>query len=618
VAGRTRFIDQLLTTVMSLFRPLIRLFKKPMGEPPPRAGETKLAVEEKASGGRRIGQVLVDLGFLADDQLSEVLDEAKGAGQPTGQVAISRGLITEEQLLQALAEQHGLMLVDLEETKPQEEAVAIVPQTMATVYKVLPLALEDNVLTVAIGDPNSSRALDDLRNFLGVKEVQPVLAPPKTIAAATAKAYAGKEESILDIIHRLEEDESFGSKVGRPAETSIDLDSLMEIQDAAPVRKLLNMVMLLAIKDRASDVHFEPFEDEYKMRYRADGVLYELVPPPRHLAAAISTRIKVMANLDIAEMRLPQHGRIELNVGGLPVDMLVSVLPTMFGEHVVIRVLDPMIVSFDLNKVGMDPETLRQFRHLIREPSGMILVAGPTGAGKTTTLYSALSELNEITGKIITAEDPVEYSNLDGIVRCQIRHDLGFAKALPSILGQDPDVIVVGEIRDQETAQVAVQAALRGPKVLSTLDANDAASSITRLRGLGLEPSSIATTVKAILAQRLVRKICEDCRTECEPSPEMLMDLNLRPEDARGKKFYFGRGCRRCNNTGHRGRSGIFELATMNDDVRDAISAGASTEQLRARCWAQGMTTLREAGLKALHNGVTTIEELARETFRVL
>jgi type IV pilus assembly protein PilB len=437
-----------------------------------------------------------------------------------------------------------------------------------------------------------------------------MLASPRAIEAATTMAY---QESIPDLIHELEQDADLVARV-TGKETSIDLTSLMEIQDASPVRKLINMVMLLAIKDRASDIHFEPFEDEFKMRYRCDGVLYELVPPPRHLATEIADRFKVMANLDIAERRLPQHGRIELDVGGNPVDMRVSVLPTMFGESVVIRVLDPTVVSFDLNKVGMGPQTLHHFRELIHEPNGMILVAGPTGAGKTTTLYSALNELNEITDKIVTAEDPVEYSSFDGIVRCQICHDLSFAKALPSILGQDPDIIVVGEIRDQETAQTAVQAALSGRLVLSTVDAADAASSITRLRGMGLEPSLIAATVKAILAQRLVRKICEHCRAEFEPSPEMLMELNLRPADVKGKKFYYGQGCDRCNNTGHRGRSGVFELVVMNDELRDMISSGASTDQLRTACWGQGMTTLREAGLKALFSGVTTIDEVVRET----
>jgi type IV pilus assembly protein PilB len=375
------------------------------------------------------------------------------------------------------------------------------------------------------------------------------------------------------------------------------------------------MVMLLAIKDHASDIHFEPFEDEYKMRYRCDGVLYEMVPPPRHLAMAISSRIKVMSNLDIAERRLPQDGRIELNVGGNPVDMRVSVLPTMFGESVVIRVLDRTVVSLDLNKVGMDAGQLELFRSLVHKPNGICLVTGPTGAGKTTTLYSALNELNEVTDKIITTEDPVEY-DIDGIVQCQINHEIGltFASALRSILRQDPDIILVGEIRDLETAQIAVQASLTGHMVFSTLHTNDAPSSVTRLRDMGLEPYLITATLEGILAQRLVRRICDDCRTEFEPSPEMLMELNLRPGDVAGRKFYYGRGCDRCNNTGHKGRMGIFELVIVNDEIRDLISAGASTDQLRVACRRHGMQTLRESGLKAIYEGRTTIEEVVRET----
>jgi len=483
---------------------------------------------------------------------------------------------------------------------------------MATVYKILPLTYRDGVLTVAISDPSNMAALDDLRNFLGVKEVQAMVASPRVIAEGTIKAYAGKEESIVDIINQLESDPDLA---GRKNETSIDLESLMEIQDAAPVRKLINMVFLLAIRDHASDVHFEPFEDEYKMRYRCDGILYEMVPPPRHLAMAISSRIKVMSNLDIAERRLPQDGRIELNVGGNPVDMRVSVLPTMFGESVVIRVLDRTVVSLDLNRVGIEPAMLAQFRQLIHKPNGIVLVTGPTGAGKTTTLYSALNELNEITDKIITTEDPVEY-DIDGIVQCPINHDIGFtfAQALRSILRQDPDIILVGEVRDLETAQIAVQASLTGHMVFSTLHTNDAPSSITRMRDMGLEPYLITATLEGILAQRLVRKICEDCRTEFVPSPEMLKELNLRPQDVGGKKFFYGRGCDRCNNTGHRGRMGIFELVIVNDEIRDLISSGASTDQLRNTCRRLGMQTLRESGLKALFEGKTSIEEIVRET----
>jgi type IV pilus assembly protein PilB len=580
--------------------------KKPAPKPAP-----VRQAQAAHSGGRRIGQVLIDLGFIDEDQLWDILEEAKNSGQLTGQTAVARGLITEDQLLAALADQHNLKIANLEEAKPTPEATKLVPEPMATVYKVLPLSYRDGVLTVALSDPSNLAALDDLRNFLGCKEVHAQVASAKAIAEATTKAYAGKEESIVDIINSLESDPD----LPRQSESSIDLESLMEIQDAAPVRKLINMVFLLAIRDHASDVHFEPFEDEFKMRYRCDGILYEMVPPPRHLAMAIASRIKVMSNLDIAERRLPQDGRIELNVGGNPVDMRVSVLPTMFGESVVIRVLDRTVVSLDLNKVGIEPHMLGLFRQMIHKPNGICLVTGPTGAGKTTTLYSALNELNEITDKIITTEDPVEY-DIDGIVQCPINSEIGvtFAACLRSILRQDPDIILIGEIRDIETAQIAVQASLTGHMVFSTLHTNDAPSSITRLRDMGLEPFLITATLEGILAQRLVRRICVDCRTEFEPSPEMLMELNLRPADVAGRKFYFGRGCDRCNNTGHKGRMGIFELVLVNDDIRDMISAGASTDQLRQGCKKQGMQTLRESGLRAIFEGKTTIEEVVRET----
>ncbi|HMP60714.1 MAG TPA: ATPase, T2SS/T4P/T4SS family, partial [Gemmatales bacterium] len=519
--------------------------KAPAAKAPP---AKRPAAAGGGGGKRKIGQVLVDLGYLDEDQLFDLLSEARDTNQQVGQLALSKGLITDEQLLQALGEQHGLKTVNLTEIKFQAEAINLVPETMAQVYKVVPVSLKDNVLTVAISDPNNLPALDDLRNFVGVKEVRAQLASARAIQDAQPKAYAGKQESIVDIIKELEDNPEFGKL---QKETSIDLASLQELQDAAPVRKLLNMVMLLAIKDRASDIHFEPFEDEYKMRYRCDGVLYELVPPPRHLSMAISSRIKVMSNLDIAERRLPQDGRIELNVGGNQVDMRVSVLPTMFGESVVIRVLDRTVVQLDLDKIGMEPEMLQSFRELIKKPNGIILITGPTGAGKTTTLYSALNELNDISEKIITTEDPVEY-DIDGILQIPINADIGvtFAACLRAILRHDPDKILVGEIRDLETAQIAVQASLTGHIVFSTLHTNDAPSTITRMRDMGLEPYLITATVEGIMAQRLVRKICVDCRTDYEPSPEVLMELNLKPAEVVGKKFYYGRGCDRCNNTG--------------------------------------------------------------------
>jgi type IV pilus assembly protein PilB len=583
-------------------------------KPAPAAAPKKQA-ERETGGRRRIGQVLVDLGFIDDDQLWSILDEAKTSLQQTGQVAISRGLVTEEQLLQALAEQHGLRLVNVEEIKPTPEVLTLVPETMATVYKVLPLSIKDKVLTIAIGDPVNMTAVDDLRNLLSVNEVLAQLASPKIIEEHLKKIYAGKEESILDVLQSIEQDPKLQARGGGRGEMSIDLDGILEMANEAPVRKLINMIFLMGIKDKASDIHFEPFEDEYKIRMRCDGILYEMVPPPRHLANAISSRIKVMSNLDITERRLPQDGRIELNVGGNAVDIRVSVLPTMFGESIVLRVLDRTVVSLDLNKVGMSPDMLEQFRKLIHKPNGIVLVTGPTGAGKTTTLYSALNELNEISDKIITTEDPVEY-DIDGIVQCPINHEIGltFASALRSILRQDPDIILVGEVRDLETAQIAVQASLTGHMVFSTLHTNDAPSTITRLRDMGVEPFLITATLEGILAQRLVRRICEDCRTEFEPSAEILMELNMRLSDVKGRKFFYGRGCDRCNNTGHRGRMGLFELVLMNDELRDLVSAGSSTDQLRNACKKMGMVTLRESGLRAIFKGLTTIEEVVRET----
>jgi len=586
--------------------------KQPAGKP---VVSKKPAGKPKETGGRRkIGQVLIDLGFIDEDQLWEVLEEAKNTSQPTGQAAVARGLINQDQLLTALAEQHNLKVVNLDEIKPSPEALEALPETMANVYKVLPLSItKEKVLTIAVGDPGNLGALDDLRNLLNVNEVIAQLAPATTINDLLNKVYKGKEESILDVIQEMENNPKLAGK--RKAESSIDLDDLMEMAGEAPVRKLINMVFLLGIRDKASDIHFEPFEDEYKIRMRADGTLYEMVPPPRHLATAISSRIKVMSNLDIAERRMPQDGRIELNVGGNQVDLRVSILPTMFGESVVVRVLDRTVVSLDLNKIGMEAKMLADFREVIAKPNGIVLVTGPTGAGKTTTLYSALNELNVVTDKIITTEDPVEY-DIDGIVQCPINHEIGltFASALRSILRQDPDKILVGEIRDLETAQIAVQAALTGHIVFSTLHTNDAPSTITRLRDMGLEAFLITATVEAVLAQRLVRRICVDCKTEFSPSAEMLMELNMTPDEVKGKKFFYGRGCDRCNNTGHKGRMGIYELLLVNDDVRDLISAGVSVDEMQAACRKMGMQSLRESGLNAIFAGHTTIEEVVRET----
>ncbi len=560
---------------------------------------------------RRIGQILVDLGYLTEDQLWDVLEEQKQSpGEVLGQVAVRLELVTDEQVTEALAEQWGMPVVNLRETVIPPKVLELVPQTMAEIYKIVPISLKNDLLTVAMGDPHNVAALDDLRNFLGF-DVRGAVSNMQDVEESIARHYADKEDSIEDVLSELSEGEgAFDILAGKH-----DIGSEEELVDSTPIRKLVNMVLLLAIKDQASDVHFEPFEDEFKIRVRADGILYEMVPPPRHLANAITTRIKVMAELDIAERRLPQDGRIELNVGGNPVDLRVSVLPTMFGESIVCRVLDRTVVQLDLNKVGLDPLTLERFRLMITRPNGIVLVTGPTGSGKTTTLYSALTELNDIETKIITTEDPVEY-DIDGLVQVPVNADIDvtFANVLRAILRHDPDQILVGEIRDYETAEIAVQSALTGHLVFSTLHTNDAPSSITRLRDMGVPPFLITATVEAILAQRLVRRICAECRTEFEPSDELLMELQLPIEQARQYKFYYGKGCSRCNNGGYKGRVGIYELLDMTDEIRDLITSDASTDDIRNLARTQGMTSLREAGLKLIFDGITTIDEVVRET----
>jgi len=566
---------------------------------------------------RRIGQIFVDLGFIDDDQLELLLEEQR-SNRPDmllGKVAEEMNLVTDDQVAQALAEQLNLQAISLADVVVPPDVLAYVTEPMAQLYRICPISFRDGTLVVAMCDPQKLSIIDELRNFLGY-EIRAVVATERDIKTALDRYYAASTDSVENVINQMENDEELAAAaemIGK--EGPIDLTSVEALADSAPVRKLLNMVLLLAIKDHASDLHFEPFENEFKIRIKADGVLYEMVPPPRHLAFAITTRIKVMANLDIAERRLPQDGRIELTVGGHPVDLRVAVLPTMFGESVVMRVLDRSVVKLDLNAVGMDSHILADFRKVIAKPNGIVLVTGPTGSGKTTTLYSALSELNHIEDKLITTEDPIEY-DIDGIVQVPIDHSIGntFAACLRAILRQDPDRILVGEIRDLETAEIAVQASLTGHMVFSTLHTNDAPSTITRMKDMGVQPFLITATVEAILAQRLVRRVCQRCKEEHRPTPEMLFDVGLTPDAAVGKKFYKGRGCEACNNTGYKGRVGLFELMIMNDDLRDMIVRNASTDELRETAKSYGMITLRDNGLEKCYAGTTTLEEVIRET----
>jgi type IV pilus assembly protein PilB len=565
---------------------------------------------------KRLGQILIDLGLIDEQQLATMLEEqASRGGELLGRVGVSLGFYTEEQLGEALAEQWGTTFVTLYDRTIPADVIRLISEPMAQLYRVVPLELTGNRLTIASSEPQKIQVADELRVFLGY-DIHVAVATEPEISKVIEKFYAAETESVESLVDTLESDKELAAAAAAAdRDGPIDLTSVEALAESAPVRKLLNMVLLLAIRDGASDIHFEPFEHEFRIRLKADGVLQEMVPPPRHLAFAITTRIKVMANLDIAERRLPQDGRIELNVGGHPVDLRVSVLPTLFGESVVMRVLDRGVVSLDLAKVGMDEQLLRRFREVIKRPNGIVLVTGPTGSGKTTTLYSALSELNEVEDKLITTEDPVEY-DIDGIVQVPIDAEIGntFANCLRAILRQDPDRILVGEIRDVETAEIAVQASLTGHMVFSTLHTNDSPATVTRLRDMGVPPFLITATVEAILAQRLVRRICTGCREEIVPGPDVLADLELTTEQTVGKKFYRGTGCDRCNRTGYKGRFGLFELLIMNDQLRDMIMRNASTEELREAARKHGMRTLRDAGMEGIFEGITTAEEVIRET----
>jgi type IV pilus assembly protein PilB len=572
--------------------------------------------------GRPIGRVLMKMGLLTRENIHQCLEIQKTRQKeghktvPIGEIFVELGLVDEKRLHIALAAQRGMEFINLGEIDVPPSALEKLSSQMAKTYRVLPIEFkaDTNELVVAVDKADSFRATDDLSTLLGLK-VTAKIVDSKALDAAITKYYQQKDEGegINELITEIQEDGFLAEFEGR--NQSIDLDELKELSESNPVKKLLNLVLMQAIRDKASDVHFEPFENEYKMRYRIDGVLYEMIPPPRHIAAALSSRIKVMANLDIAERRLPQDGRISLTVQGNPVDLRVSVLPTMFGESVVLRILDRSQMQLDLAKLGIRTDELSIIRQLIHKPNGIIIITGPTGCGKTTTLYAALNELNDIETKVITTEDPIEY-DIDGIIQVQMRPDIGvtFAKCLRSILRQDPDVVMVGEIRDLETAEIAAQASLTGHIVFTTLHTNDAPSSIARLLDLGIEPFLLTATLEGIVAQRLVRKICEQCKTPFKPTESQLMELSLTPDEVKGKQFYYGAGCSKCNNTGYKGRTGLFEIMMFNDEICELIMNHASTNVLRTASQKAGMRLLRDAGLAAIYNGVTTIDEVVKET----
>jgi len=568
----------------------------------------------KAVKGSRIGRVLRKLGYVTREQVHEALQLQEGAqkGQRIGEILVKMGIIDEAKLETGLAAQRGLHYVDLDQVELQDEILGKLKPETATAYGVVPIGFDPatNRITIAIKNADNFQAVDDLKQLLGFR-VSAVVAKPEKIDSILTARYAGKRTG-LDI-SKVATSSAVASLDSRA--DNIDLAAIAQAANDNAVVELVQSILMIAIRDKASDVHFEPFEDEFKLRYRIDGVLYEMQAIPKNLATALVSRVKVMSKLDIAERRLPQDGRIELHLGEAPVDLRVAVLPTMFGESVVLRVLDRSNVQLSLDKVGLREDELERLRVLINKPNGIVVVTGPTGSGKTTTLYAALNELNSVDVKILTAEDPVEY-DVQGLVQCQVNTDqeLTFAKLLRSFLRQDPDIILVGEIRDLETAQIAIQASLTGHLVLTTLHTNDAPSTILRLVDLGVETFLLTATIEAVVAQRLVRRVCSKCKEFFTPNEEQLMELNLRSADVEGRKFARGRGCDHCLRSGYKGRMALFEIMTMDDELRDLVIKQASTRVLRTEARKRGMRTLRESGLLAIYDGQTTIDEVVRET----
>ena len=550
------------------------------------------------AGRKLLGQILKERGLIREGQIQEALSEQRKHGGLIGQHLVDLGHASAADVAAALAEQVGLAAVDLQATEPSPEALERIDASTAHAYGVLPLSLEGDTLTVAIGDPLNTAVLEDLSFTTGLA-IQGAVADAELLKTKVGESY-GEASSLADAI-------------ADAARTSAaDPDSAGQ---SAPVVRLLNSILHRAIQDRASDIHFEVFPEELRIRYRVDGSLYEVEGPPSHLAAPLVSRIKVMSDLDIAETKMPQDGRIALSIDGRPVDLRVATLPGISGEGCVLRVLDRSSVSLDLAVLGLSEREVTQLEDMTQLPHGIVLVTGPTGSGKTTTLYAMLNKANDTGTKIITVEDPVEY-DIDGIVQVPINEEIGvtYPKVLRTVLRQDPDKILVGEIRDAETAQVAVEASLTGHTVFATVHTNDAPSAITRLVDLGLEPFLITATLEAIVAQRLVRRVCPDCRTSFEPDDDLLRELGADGEVLRGATLWFGKGCGECFHTGFRGRTAICEIMRVDDAVRNAILENASTADVREHARRAGMKTLRESGLQAVCDGVTTVEEVLRET----
>jgi type IV pilus assembly protein PilB len=558
---------------------------------------------------KQLAEFFVEQRVLEPSQAEDVLNEAELNGKTIAQAMMDGGFIDEAGFYQTIA--NGLVtdFIDVTERDIAPEILHLIPSGLARLLGALPIEMSGSTLRVALVDPFDLHTAEDLRFALG-KDIQVVVSPPEQIEELIKQYYGTDTTSMEDVLKQLGE----AGELLQLRET--DGDAAVEAEaNTTPIIRFVDLVLYHAIQDRASDIHFEPFENEFKIRYRVDGALYEMSPPPRHLALPVISRVKVMANMNIAERRLPQDGRIQKNIAGRNVDLRVSTLPTQYGESLVLRVLDRSIVNLDLEALGMPDYIFNFLLEMIERPNGIFIATGPTGSGKTTTLYSCLRRINTIDSKLITVEEPVEY-DLEGIVQVPVNEGIGltFARALRSFLRQDPDRIMVGETRDLETAQIAIQASLTGHLVFTTLHTNDAPGAITRLIDMGVEPFLISSTLEAVLGQRLLRSICRQCRTTYEPSDTFLAELGISRADIGDKQFFYGKGCDACNNTGYKGRKGIYELLKITDPVRELINERSPTVTIRQKAIELGMITLRQDGLRSIYAGDTTIEEVLRYT----
>ena len=559
----------------------------------------------------KLGRLLVSKKIINEQQLQKALAEQKSSGERLGSTLIKLGFVKEDTLLSFLSSQYGIPSINLCEFSANPDLIKLIPADLAQKYLVFPLTLRGNTLVIAMADPSNIFAIDDIKFLTGYR-IEALAAVESAIKEAINEYYDAST-SLSELVSRMDGE---GVEFIEEGE-EIDISELKSASKEAPVIKLVNGMLSDAIRKGASDIHVEPYEKVFRIRFRIDGILYDVMNPPLRFKNAIISRLKIMSNLDIAERRLPQDGRIKIKMErDREVDFRVSVLPTLFGEKVVLRLLDKSSLQLDMTKLGFEEEDLKKFQKAINQPFGMVLVTGPTGSGKTTTLYSALSELNKISKNISTAEDPVEY-NLMGTNQVQIHEEIGltFANCLRAFLRQDPDIILVGEIRDFETAEIAIKAALTGHLVLSTLHTNDAPSTVNRLLNMGIEPFLISSSVVLIIAQRLVRRICPECKVPITLPEQAFIDLGVGPKEFHTIPLYKGTGCKSCSNTGFKGRMAIYEVMPLNEDLKELILKGASSTDLKKEAIKSGMSTLRNSAIKKLKQGLTAVEEVLRITF---